>query len=171
MIWLRGSAAVSDQPTLRARVWPGVLLCVVLLALLSGCTRYEETVTLSLHRRSTAGWEFEWRALARRGINLVDSSGNVGGASASFPCHPHASRPDVWLLDGPVTDWKEKGAAVGKLGPKPAGQWRGEVRMEADGTGKVMVVELHDAKGRPFVGNARYQNAQGNGETWVALRK
>lgn len=151
--------------------WGAALGALLLLALLTGCTRYEETVTLSLRRRSTAGWEFEWRALARRGINLVDSSGNVGGASASFPCHRHALRSDVWLLDGPVRTWKESGTAVGKLGSKPAGNWRGEVRIEADGAGKVMVVELYDAKGRPFVGNARYRNAQGNGETWVALRE
>jgi hypothetical protein len=41
--------------------------------------------------------------------------------------------------------------------------------LEFNGNVHALAIDLHDiAAGRPFVGNRRYENARGNGETWLA---
>jgi hypothetical protein len=146
---------------------PGLLLLVA--GLLGGCTRFTDHVMLSHSPRAGNTWTLSWTTVAKRGINLVDSSGNVGSASASFPCRPDPHRPLVWLVDGPATSWQGSRAAEDALG-KPAAQgWRGTVTIEPNGSVHALTIDLRDiATGRPFVGNRRYENARGNGETWFA---
>src|SRR5690349_8973387 len=69
--------------------------------LLAGCVRgpvrYEDDV--SLHRdRSGDHWTLRWSTLARRGINLVDSSGNTGSATVSWRCRLTQADPKVWTV-------------------------------------------------------------------------
>ncbi|MDQ5979839.1 MAG: hypothetical protein QG602_2814 [Verrucomicrobiota bacterium] len=139
----------------------------LLAALYAGCARFEEYAMLSRH--STGEWNLSWTTVARRGINLVDSSGNVGSASASFTCRPDPARKLVWLVEGPAVSWRGSGAAEGALG-KPADKgWRGTVVIEPNGSVHALTIDLRDiATGRPFVGNRRFENAGGNGETWIA---
>lgn len=144
-------------------------LWLVLAGLLGGCTRFQDHASLSLQPRSDHKWTLSWTTVAKRGINLVDSSGNVGSASASFTCRPDPNRPLVWLVDGPAISWQGSRAAEDVLG-KPAAQgWRGTVTIEPNGSVHALTIDLRDiATGRPFVGNRRFENARGNGEMWFA---
>ncbi|RXK55660.1 hypothetical protein ESB00_07165 [Oleiharenicola lentus] len=149
----------------------GVLTRCVLLGLLAGgfagCTRFEDQVTLS--RSPTGEWTLNWHTIARRGINLVDSSGNVGGASASFICQPDPTRPLTWTVEGPAHSWRGRGAAEKKLGQAAAKGWRGTVVIEPNGSTHALTIDLRDiATGRPFAGNRRFENARGNDEAWFA---
>ncbi len=148
-----------------------VLTRCVLLGLLAGgfagCTRFEEHVILS--RRSTGEWNLSWTTTAKRGVNLVDSSGNVGSASASFSCRPDPTRPLIWTVEGPAVSWRGSDAAEHALGKPAAKGWRGTVTIEPNGSVHALTIDLRDiATGRPFVGNRRYENARGNGEMWFA---
>ncbi len=146
---------------------PGLLL--LMAGLLGGCTRFEDYASLSRRPRSDNEWTLSWTMIAKRGINLVDSSGNVGSASASFPCRADPHRPLVWLVDGPATSWQGSRAAEDVLGKPAAKGWRGTVTLESNGSVHTFTIDLRDiATGRPFVGNRRYENARGNGEMWFA---
>ena len=145
----------------------GILLLVA--GLFVACTRFQDHASLSRQPRSDNTWTLSWTTVAKRGINLVDSSGNVGRASASFQCRPDPHRPLVWLVDGPAASWQGSRAAEDVLG-KPAAQgWRGTVTIEPNGSVHFLTIDLRDiATGHPFVGNRRFENARGNGETWFA---
>lgn len=146
---------------------PGLLL--LLAGLLGGCTRFTDHVILSHSPRAGDKWTLSWTTVAKRGLNLVDSSGNVGSASASFECRPDSARPLVWLVDGPSISWQGSRAAEDALGKPAAKGWRGTVTIEPNGSVHALTIDLRDiATGRPFVGNRRYENARGNGETWFA---
>lgn len=137
-----------------------------LLMLLAGCTRFEDSVTLAGDAKQQ--WTLTWHTLARRGINLVDSSGNVGSASVRFSCVAHAQLPLTWLVDGAATRWKGSGPAARRLSEEASRIWRGTVTLQKTATGHALVIDLHDERGRPFVGNRRYEKAQGNGQSWHA---
>ncbi len=148
----------------------GLIRCVLLGLLaagLAGCTRFEEHAILS--RRSNGEWNLSWTTIAKRGLNLVDSSGNVGSASASFTCRPDPTRELVWLVEGAAVSWRGSDAAENALGKPAAKGWRGTVTIEPNGSVHALTIDLHDiATGRPFVGNRRFENARGNGEMWFA---
>jgi len=144
-----------------------LLMLALVLCDLTGCTRFEDHASLS--RRSADEWNLSWTTIARRGINLVDSSGNVGSASASFPCRPDPTRELTWIIEGPATHWAGSGAARQALGRPATRSWRGTVTIEPNGTVHALTINLQDvATGRPFVGNRRFENARGNGVSWFA---
>lgn len=156
---------------MRPRATALLRLALVLLVagLLGGCTRFHDHASLSLSSRKDNTWTLSWTTVAKRGINLVDSSGNVGSASASFPCRPDPNRPLVWLVDGPAFSWRGSRAAEDALGKPAAKGWRGTVTIEPNGSVHALTIDLRDiATGRPFIGNRRYENARGNGEMWFA---
>jgi hypothetical protein len=156
---------------MRPRATALLRLALVLLVagLLGGCTRFSDHVMLSHSPRAGSAWTLSWTTVAKRGINLVDSSGNVGSASASFQCRPDPNRPLVWLVDGPAISWRGSDAAEDALGKPAAKGWRGTVTIEPNGSVHALTIDLRDiATGRPFVGNRRYENARGNGEMWFA---
>jgi hypothetical protein len=159
-----------QHPAAVARLLPRfvpLLLAALIVSLGTGCTRLEDHA--SLYRRSNGEWSLTWTVTAKRGINLVDSSGNVGSASASFTCRPYPTRELVWLVDGPALSWRGSGAAKDALGKPAAKGWRGTVTIEPNGSVHALTIDLRDiATGRPFVGNRRYENARGNGEMWFA---
>jgi hypothetical protein len=155
-----------QQPAARPRQLFRIIPVVALVAFLSGCTRFEDHASLTSNKRQE--WTLSWTTLARRGINLVDSSGNVGSASASFPCQPDPGRPLTWTVDGPATHWSASGAAQDVLGPKTRKIWRGTVTLEKTAAGHALLLDLHDETGRAFAGNRRFATAQGNGESWYA---
>lgn len=145
-------------------------IAVTLLALLPlACsrisTRFEDHATL--RRDPAGGWTLAWTTIARRGLNPVDSSGNVGSASASFRCQPDPVRQAVWTVTGRAIGWAESGAAVDALGP-PAVAWHGTVTVEDAADGKALVIALHADDGRAFAGNRRYLQVRGVGDGWSA---
>lgn len=149
--------------------WLRLGILVMLIGVLCGCSRFEDHASFSRQPRSNNEWHLSWTTIARRGLNLVDSSGNVGSASASFACRPAPDRPMVWLVDGPAISWNGSGAAENILGKPAAKGWRGTVTINPNGSVHALTIELHDiATGRPFVGNRRFENARGNGEMWFA---
>lgn len=152
----------------------GVIATVLVILLLPvACTRiltrFEDQVTVT--RVSDRGkepyWRLEWRTLARRGINLVDSSGNVGSASAVFRCQAHPMLPLTWTVSGKATTWEGSGDASDVLGRPATGDWHGTVSLETTADSKAMILDLHDHEGRAFIGNHRYEQVNGNGETWI----
>lgn len=144
----------------------GLLLGMALIAL-TGCTRFENHASLSRH--SKEGWSLTWTTVARRGFNLVDSSGNVGSASATFRCRPDPGRELTWIVEGPAVSWQGNGAANQVLGPPSTRGWQGTATLAPNGEVHALTIDLHDiATGRPFVGNRRFENARGNGESWFA---
>lgn len=152
----------------------GVIAALLVMLLPVACTRiltrFEDQVTVT--RVSDRGkepyWRLEWRTLARRGVNLVDSSGNVGSASATFRCVAHPTLPLTWTVSGKAMTWEGSGDASDVLGSPATGDWRGTVTLVPTADGKAMILDLHDNEGRAFVGNRRYDQANGNGETWIA---
>jgi len=159
---MSASARTRSQP---ARAW-SALASLVLAGSLVACTRFEDQVILSLHAKS--GCRLTWSSIARRGVNLVDASGNVGSASATFACRADASAPDRFVIAGDALHWSASGAAARRLGPRADGGWSGSVQLAATGDARRLVLDLRDGEGRPFVGNRRYEDVKGNGETWIA---